>query len=67
MTVAAVVLLPFVLACQSWTRYVFRRRVGRQDFTNASPVAATRPSPAWNDGRNAGEASDVPRTDRQRS
>jgi hypothetical protein len=67
MTVVAVVLLLFVLAYQSWTYDVFRRRAGRQDFTDASPVAATLPSPAWNDGRNAGETSDVPRTDRQRS
>jgi hypothetical protein len=67
MTVVAVVLPPFVLAYPSWTYYVFRRRVGRQDFTERSPAAAPRSSPAWNDGRSAGEASDVPRTDRQRS
>jgi cytochrome bd ubiquinol oxidase subunit II len=67
MTVVAVVLLPFVLVYQAWTYYVFRRRVGREDFTDRSPAAAPRSSPAWNDGRSAGEASDGPRTDRQRS
>jgi cytochrome bd-type quinol oxidase subunit 2 len=32
MTVVAVVLLPVVLAYQSWTYYVFRRRVSKSDF-----------------------------------
>jgi cytochrome bd ubiquinol oxidase subunit II len=67
MTVVAVVLLPFVLAYQTWTYYVFRRRVSRQDFTQRSPAAAASSSPAWNDGSNAGERSDGTRTDRQRS
>ncbi len=43
MTVVAVVLLPFVLAYQAWTYYVFRRRVSRREFTSAPPVAG-RPS-----------------------
>jgi cytochrome d ubiquinol oxidase subunit II len=32
MTVVAVILLPVVLAYQTWTYYVFRRRVSRRDF-----------------------------------
>ena len=32
MTVVAVILLPVVLAYQTWTYYVFRRRVSRSDF-----------------------------------
>ncbi|HEX7267090.1 MAG TPA: cytochrome d ubiquinol oxidase subunit II [Streptosporangiaceae bacterium] len=32
MTVVAIVLLPVVLAYQSWTYYVFRRRVSKSDF-----------------------------------
>jgi cytochrome d ubiquinol oxidase subunit II len=67
MTVVAVSLLPFVLAYQSWTYYVFRRRVGRQDFTQGSPAAPARSSLAWNDGRSAGDGSDGPRNERQRS
>jgi cytochrome d ubiquinol oxidase subunit II len=67
MTVVAVVLLPFVLAYQAWTYYVFRRRVGREDFTQGSPAADPRSSPAWNDGKSAGETSDGARSDRQRS
>ena len=43
MTVIALVLLPVVLAYQSWTYYVFRRRLGDQSFRPASAVT-TRPS-----------------------
>ena len=32
MTVVVILFLPFVLAYQTWTYYVFRRRVRRQDF-----------------------------------
>ncbi len=32
MTIVAVVLLPVVLAYQTWTYYVFRRRISRQEF-----------------------------------
>ena len=32
MTVVVVIFLPFVLAYQTWTYYVFRRRVSRDDF-----------------------------------
>ena len=37
MTVVVIVFLPVVLAYQTWTYYVFRRRVSRQEF---QPVAA---------------------------
>jgi cytochrome bd ubiquinol oxidase subunit II len=36
-TVAALVLLPFVLAYQGWTYYVFRRRVSVSQFRPAAP------------------------------
>jgi cytochrome d ubiquinol oxidase subunit II len=32
MTIVAIALLPFVLAYQAWTYYVFRRRVSRREF-----------------------------------
>jgi cytochrome d ubiquinol oxidase subunit II len=32
MTVVVIILLPVVLAYQTWTYYVFRRRVSRQEF-----------------------------------
>jgi cytochrome bd ubiquinol oxidase subunit II len=44
-TVAALVLLPFVLAYQAWTYYIFRRRVGEQPSRPAA-VVAQRPQPA---------------------
>src|SRR5450755_2106683 len=37
MTVVAVIFLPFVLAYQTWTYYVFRRRVSRHDFLPPEP------------------------------
>jgi len=45
MTVVVVIFLPFVLAYQAWTYYVFRRRLSADDF-GAAPVAAPRPSAA---------------------
>ena len=44
MTVVALVLLPVVLAYQTWTYYVFRQRVSKQQF-QASPAPATPPGP----------------------
>jgi len=48
MTVVVVIFLPFVLAYQTWTYYVFRRRVSKQGFqptrqqsTPLGPSAAT--------------------------
>ena len=42
MTVVVVIFLPLVLGYQTWTYYVFRRRVSRQEFQppGASPEAA---------------------------
>ena len=42
-TVAALLLLPLVLAYQGWTYYVFRRRITDQSFR---PPLATAPRPA---------------------
>jgi cytochrome bd ubiquinol oxidase subunit II len=48
MTVVVIILLPVVLAYQTWTYYVFRRRVSRQEFQppTPSPEAASAPEPA---------------------
>ena len=39
MTVVAVVLLPFVVAYQAWSYYVFRRRISAREFAPGSSVA----------------------------
>jgi len=43
-----IILLPVVLAYQTWTYYVFRRRVSKQEFQSPapSPRAAPEPEPA---------------------
>src|SRR4249920_3069886 len=46
MTVVVVILLPVVLAYQTWTYYVFRRRVSRQEFQPPAPPPETTPEPA---------------------
>jgi cytochrome bd-type quinol oxidase subunit 2 len=40
MTVVAVFLLPFVLAYQAWTYYIFRRRVSKEEFSPPAPRGA---------------------------
>jgi cytochrome d ubiquinol oxidase subunit II len=47
MTVVVIIFLPLVLAYQTWTYYVFRRRVSRQEFQPSalSPGAAPEPAP----------------------
>jgi len=42
MTVVVIIFLPLVLAYQSWTYYVFRRRVSRSEFQPA-PEPSTPP------------------------
>ena len=42
MTVVVIILLPVVLAYQTWTYYVFRRRVSRQEFQPPAPSARRR-------------------------
>ena len=49
MTVVVIIFMPVVLAYQTWTYYVFRRRVSRRDFIPRPPVQAPDgplPSPA---------------------
>ena len=49
MTVVAVIFLPFVLAYQTWTYYVFRRRISQQEFQpppQSTPAGAPGPSAA---------------------
>jgi cytochrome d ubiquinol oxidase subunit II len=40
MTVVAVFMLPFVLAYQAWTYYIFRRRISKQEFSPPAPRGA---------------------------
>ncbi len=44
MTVVVLFFLPLVLAYQTWTYYVFRRRVSRDDFIQPPPVALAQPT-----------------------
>jgi cytochrome d ubiquinol oxidase subunit II len=44
MTVVAIILLPVVLAYQSWTYYVLRKRVSRQEFS-ATPQESRQVAP----------------------
>jgi cytochrome bd-type quinol oxidase subunit 2 len=46
MTIVVVIFLPFVLAYQAWTYYVFRKRISRDSFAPepAGPTAATAPT-----------------------
>ena len=43
MTVVVVILLPVVLAYQTWTYYVFRRRISRQEFQPPAPSPGAPP------------------------
>jgi cytochrome d ubiquinol oxidase subunit II len=45
MTVVVIVLLPVVLAYQTWTYYVFRRRISAADFQPAQPAAGPKREP----------------------
>jgi cytochrome d ubiquinol oxidase subunit II len=45
MTVVVIVLLPVVLAYQTWTYYVFRRRVSKQEFQPPAPSPGAAPAP----------------------
>jgi len=38
MTIVVIIFLPLVLAYQTWTYYVFRRRVSREEFTAPEPA-----------------------------
>jgi cytochrome d ubiquinol oxidase subunit II len=54
MSVVAIILLPVVLIYQTWTYYVFRRRVSSQEFQpQAQPPAPAPPSPPV--GKTAGQ------------
>jgi cytochrome d ubiquinol oxidase subunit II len=54
MTVVAIIFLPLVLAYQTWTYYVFRRRVSKQEFQptapGSRPLDAASPPSAHPDG-----------------
>jgi cytochrome bd ubiquinol oxidase subunit II len=44
MTIVVVIFLPLVLAYQTWTYYVFRRRVSRDEFVTGPPPAPSPPA-----------------------
>ena len=44
MTIVVVIFLPLVLAYQTWTYYVFRRRVSRAEFVTGPPPASSPPA-----------------------
>jgi cytochrome d ubiquinol oxidase subunit II len=46
MTVVVIIFLPVVLAYQTWTYYVFRRRISAAEFQPQAPPAAPAPSGA---------------------
>jgi cytochrome bd ubiquinol oxidase subunit II len=45
MTVVVILLLPVVLAYQTWTYYVFRRRVSKSEFQPPAPAPRATPEP----------------------
>jgi cytochrome d ubiquinol oxidase subunit II len=46
MTVVVVIFLPLVLAYQTWTYYVFRKRLSASDFQAAVPASEAAPEQA---------------------
>ncbi len=46
MTVVVIIFLPVVLAYQTWTYYVFRRRVRKQEFQPPAPSTGAAPGPS---------------------
>jgi len=55
MTVVVIIFLPFVLAYQTWTYYVFRRRISRQEFEPGAREGALRPPEAAPGGPPVGQ------------
>ncbi len=59
MTVVVVIFLPFVLAYQTWTYYVFRRRISQQEFQPppqpGTPAGVRHPAGTIPDGPPAGQ------------
>jgi cytochrome bd-type quinol oxidase subunit 2 len=45
MTVVVIILLPVILAYQTWTYYVFRRRISQQEFQPPAPSPGATPEP----------------------
>jgi cytochrome d ubiquinol oxidase subunit II len=55
MTVVVIIFLPLVLVYQTWTYYVFRRRVSRPEFLPREPASDVTAPPAG-----SGERSESP-------
>jgi len=67
MTVVVVIFLPLVLAYQTWTYYVFRRRVSREQFMQGTPPAVpTAPVPAQQGPSGAAPGAPPPELARKR-
>ncbi|HTU78435.1 MAG TPA: cytochrome d ubiquinol oxidase subunit II [Solirubrobacteraceae bacterium] len=60
MTVVAVVFVPVVLAYQAWTYWVFRHRLGREDFEGTPTPIAVLASLGAGDGSAAEEPQPLP-------
>jgi cytochrome d ubiquinol oxidase subunit II len=65
MTVVVVIFLPLVLAYQTWTYYVFRRRVSREQFMQGTPPAVP-PAPAQQGPSGAAAGAQAPGLARKR-
>ena len=55
MTVVVIIFLPFVLAYQTWTYYVFRRRISQQEFQPGPPRGTRQPPEAATGGPPVGQ------------
>ena len=67
MTVVVVIFLPLVLAYQTWSYYVFRRRVSREQFVQGPPPAVPpQPAPAQDRPSGAAPGTPPPRLARQK-
>jgi cytochrome d ubiquinol oxidase subunit II len=58
MTVVVIIFLPLVLAYQTWTYYVFRRRVSRQEFLPREPASDVTAPPAGSGERSESSAAE---------
>jgi cytochrome d ubiquinol oxidase subunit II len=61
MTVVAIVFVPIVLLYQGWTYWVFRHRLGRDDFEGTpTPLAVLESLGGGHDGKPAAKAGNLP-------
>jgi len=58
MTVVVIIFLPLVLGYQTWTYYVFRRRVSRKEFLPREPASDVTAPPAGSGERSESSAAE---------